>query len=124
LPALATTDSLPHARTQCNDSAPRTVSGAAAAVRADFFGTDNISFTLPSQNLALPARSYSSFFQAAAESAVSRLFPQGETFTLMFMWDFAEGRTDPHVVLWVDTPFGFMPFLNEGIMMANVRFGR
>jgi hypothetical protein len=51
-------------------------------------------------------------------------FPQGETFTLMFMWDFAEGRTDPHVVLWVNTPFGFVPFLNEGIMMANVRFGR
>ncbi len=30
-----------------------TVSGAAAAVLADFFGTDNISFTLPSQNPAL-----------------------------------------------------------------------
>jgi hypothetical protein len=49
-------------------------------------------------------------------------FPEGETFTLMFMWDFAPDRTDPHVVLWVDTPFGFVPFLNEGIMMANVRF--
>ena len=30
------------------------VSGAAAAVLADFFGTDNISFTLPSQNPAPP----------------------------------------------------------------------
>jgi hypothetical protein len=50
-------------------------------------------------------------------------FPQGETFTFMFMWDFAPGRTDRHLVLWIDTPDGFMPFLNEGIMMANVRSG-
>ena len=51
-----------------------TVSGAAAAVLADFFGTDNISFTLPSQNPAVAARSYTSFSQAAEESAVSRLY--------------------------------------------------
>jgi hypothetical protein len=50
------------------------VSAAAAAVLADAFGTDEISFTLPSQNLALPARSFTSFSQAAAESAVSRLY--------------------------------------------------
>ena len=50
------------------------VSGAAAAVLADFFGTDNISFTLPSQNPALPARSFTSFSQAAQESADSRLY--------------------------------------------------
>jgi PAP2 superfamily/RTX calcium-binding nonapeptide repeat (4 copies) len=50
------------------------VSGAAAAVLAVFFETDSISFTLPSQNLALPARSYTSFSQAAIESADSRLY--------------------------------------------------
>src|SRR5262245_36673266 len=50
-------------------------------------------------------------------------FPQGETFTFMFMWDFAEGRQDRHVVLWLDTPIGFVPFLNEGVMMANVGSG-
>jgi hypothetical protein len=50
-------------------------------------------------------------------------FPQGETFTFMFMWDFAEGRTDRHLVLWVYTPVGFMPFLNEGTMMASARSG-
>jgi hypothetical protein len=50
------------------------VSGAAAAVLADFFGTDNVSFTLPSQNPALPARSFTSFSQAAQESADSRLY--------------------------------------------------
>lgn len=55
-------------------SAHSTVSGAAAAVLADFFGTDNIAFTLPSQNPALPARSFTSFSGAAAESAVSRLY--------------------------------------------------
>lgn len=55
-------------------SAHSTVSGAAAVVLADFFGADNIAFTLPCQNPALPARSFSSFSQAAAESAVSRLY--------------------------------------------------
>lgn len=55
-------------------SAHSHVSGAAAAVLAGFFGTDNIAFTLPSQNLALPARSYTSFSQAAQESADSRLY--------------------------------------------------
>jgi len=50
-------------------------------------------------------------------------FPQGETFTFMFMWDFAPGRADRHVVLWIDFGDGFEPFLNEGIMMANARFG-
>lgn len=50
------------------------VSAAAAVVLADFFGTDHVSYVLPSQNLALPARSYTSFSQAAAESAISRLY--------------------------------------------------
>jgi len=51
-----------------------TFSGAAAAVLADFFGTDGIAFTLPSQNLGLPARSFTSFSDAAEESAESRLY--------------------------------------------------
>jgi hypothetical protein len=55
-------------------SAHSTVSAAATAVLADFFDTDSIAFTLPSQNLALPARSYTSFSHAAEESAVSRLY--------------------------------------------------
>jgi hypothetical protein len=55
-------------------SAHSSVSGSAAAVLAGFFGTDNVSYTLPSQNPALPARSYTSFSQAAEESAVSRLY--------------------------------------------------
>lgn len=55
-------------------SAHSQVSGAAAAVLADFFGTDDIAFTLPSQNTALPDRFYTSFSQAAQESADSRLY--------------------------------------------------
>lgn len=55
-------------------SAHSSVSASAAAVLADFFGTDTISFTLPSQNPLLPARSYTSFSQAAKESADSRLY--------------------------------------------------
>jgi hypothetical protein len=50
-------------------------------------------------------------------------FPQGETFTFMFMWDFAPGRTDVHVVLWLFFDDEFVPFLNEGTMMAKVRSG-
>jgi hypothetical protein len=49
-------------------------SGAAAAVLEAFFGTDNIAFELPSENASVPDRSFTSFSQAAAESAVSRLY--------------------------------------------------
>jgi len=48
-------------------------------------------------------------------------FPQGETFTFMFMWDHDTGRSDRHVVLWLFFDGEFVPFLNEGTMMANVR---
>jgi hypothetical protein len=51
-----------------------TFSGAAAEVLKAFFGTDNISFTLDSEDASVPDRSYSSFSQAAEESAVSRLY--------------------------------------------------
>lgn len=49
-------------------------SGAAAAVLKDFFGTDTIAFTLPSENPAVADRNYTSFSQAAQESADSRLY--------------------------------------------------
>ena len=53
-----------------------TFSGAAAAVLADFFGTDNIAFTLPSESPdpTVLDRSFTSFSQAALESADSRLY--------------------------------------------------
>ncbi|HEV3339163.1 MAG TPA: TIGR03118 family protein, partial [Pirellulales bacterium] len=43
-------------------------SGAAAAVLADFFGTDNISFKLTSEDLAGVTHSFSSFSAAATEA--------------------------------------------------------
>jgi hypothetical protein len=49
-------------------------SGAAAAVLIDFFGRDNIAFTLPSENRNVPPRTFTSFSQAAQESADSRLY--------------------------------------------------
>lgn len=55
-------------------SAHSSVSGAAAAVLAGFFGTDAVAFTLPSQNSALPARAFTGFSHAAQESADSRLY--------------------------------------------------
>lgn len=51
-----------------------TFSGAAAEVMKSFFGTDNISFTLDSEDDSVSARSFTSFSQAAEESAVSRLY--------------------------------------------------
>jgi hypothetical protein len=49
-------------------------SGAAAAVLIDFFGRDNVTFTLPSENPNVPNRTFTSFSQAAQESADSRLY--------------------------------------------------
>lgn len=51
-------------------------SGAAAAVLKAFFGTDNISFTLPSESSdpTVLDRTFTSFSQAAQESADSRLY--------------------------------------------------
>jgi hypothetical protein len=51
-------------------------------------------------------------------------FVVGNTVGLMFMWDFASGRTNREMVLWADLGFGFFPFLNEGLLMANVRLHR
>lgn len=51
-----------------------TFSGAAATVLAEFFGTDDIAFTLKSENPSVSDRSFTSFSQAAEESAVSRMY--------------------------------------------------
>jgi hypothetical protein len=51
-----------------------TVSGASGAVLADFFGTDNISFTSSTEGFSVPDRTFTSFSQAATEAANSRLY--------------------------------------------------
>lgn len=51
-----------------------TFSAAAAAVLADFFGRDDISFTLASETPDAADRSFTSFSEAAAESGLSRIY--------------------------------------------------
>jgi hypothetical protein len=51
-----------------------TISGASGAVLADFFGTDNIVFTSSAEGFAVPDRTFTSFSQASAEAAISRLY--------------------------------------------------
>jgi hypothetical protein len=49
-------------------------SGAAASVLIEFFGTDAVVFTLPSEHPLVGDRHYTSFTEAAQESADSRLY--------------------------------------------------
>ena len=55
------------------------------------------------------------------QSRVDFFFQEGDTVRAMYTWDYAPGRTDPHMVFWIDFGFGFVPFLNEGVMMANTQ---
>jgi len=49
-------------------------------------------------------------------------FPVGETIQLMFTFDAISGRVEQKVGLWfADAQGKFTPFLNEGLMMTNVR---
>jgi len=51
-----------------------TFSGAAAAVLAVFYGSDDIPFTTGSEDLPGVARSFNSFSQAAEEAGMSRIY--------------------------------------------------
>ncbi len=51
-----------------------TFSGAAATVLAGFFGTESMSFTTTSEDLPGVTRSFGSFWEAAAEAGLSRVF--------------------------------------------------
>ncbi len=51
-----------------------TFSGAASTALAAFFGTDEISFTVPSEVTGVAARSYDSLSEAAAEAGRSRIY--------------------------------------------------
>ncbi len=51
-----------------------TFSGASATILANFFGTDDVSFTTSSDGLPGVTRSFDSFSEAAQEAAVSRLY--------------------------------------------------
>lgn len=51
-----------------------TFSAAAATVLADFFGPDSVAFTTTSEDLPGATRSFGSFWEAAAEAGLSRIF--------------------------------------------------
>jgi hypothetical protein len=51
-----------------------TFSSAAAAVLADFFGSDDVAFTTESEDLPGVVRSFTSFSGAAAEAGMSRIY--------------------------------------------------
>ena len=51
-----------------------TLSGASGALLADFFGTDNITFTSSTEGFVVPDRTFTSFSQASQEAADSRLY--------------------------------------------------
>jgi len=59
---------------QTYTSGHSTFSGAGAAVLKAFFGTDRVSFTLPSETSGVADRSFNRFSQAAAESGMSRIY--------------------------------------------------
>src|SRR2546430_7242865 len=64
------------------------ISGAAAAVLADFFGTDNISFSLTSEDLKGVTHSFSSFSAAATEAENSVVWSG-----IHFRFDVTAGQT-------------------------------
>jgi hypothetical protein len=47
--------------------------------------------------------------------------PKGATLRLMLTFDTIMGRATQEVAAWMATPSGFVPFLNEGPMMTNLR---
>jgi hypothetical protein len=51
-----------------------TLSSASGALLADFFGTDNITFTSSTEGFVVPDRAYTSFSQASTEASNSRLY--------------------------------------------------
>jgi hypothetical protein len=102
-------------------------------VEGGIFGVDGSpvaegTYTFP--GIELPARDYMVTDETTyyvildafiVQSKLPDLFEVGDTVGLMFMWDFASGRTEREMVLWADLGSGFFPFLNEGVLMANVR---
>jgi hypothetical protein len=50
------------------------LSGATGALLADFFGTDDITFTSSTEGFVVPDRTYTSFSQASTEASNSRLY--------------------------------------------------
>jgi PAP2 superfamily len=85
------------------------ISGAAAATLANFFGTDNISFSLTSSDLKGETHSFSSFSAAAAEAENSVVW-SGNHFRFDVTAGDAQGRS---VAQFIDQNF-FKPLPGRG----------
>lgn len=71
-----------------------------------------------------PGRVFYAIFEGyVVESNIPGIV-KGSTLRIMFTWDFDPnrlGRTESLGVAWLDFGGGFFPFLNEGVLMTNVR---
>jgi uncharacterized protein (TIGR03118 family) len=91
------------------------ISGASAAVLADFFGTDNIRFSLTSEDLRGVTHSFSSFSAAAAEAENSVVWGGGH-----FRFDVTAGDVQGQAVArFVDQSF-FQPLPNAVFRQTNL----
>jgi uncharacterized protein (TIGR03118 family) len=91
------------------------ISGASAAVIADFFGTDKISFGLTSEDLKGVTHSFTSFSSAAAEAENSVVWSGGH-----FRFDVTAGDAQGQAVArFVDQNF-FQPLPNAVFQQTNI----
>jgi len=77
-----------------------------------------------------PGRTFFIIFEAHAVESNIPFVPKGSTLLAMFTFDFdpedpaSYGNTQRFIANWVDftgTGDAFSPFLNEGLMMTNIR---
>src|SRR5215831_14051336 len=91
------------------------ISGAASAVLANFFGTDNVGFSLTSEDLKGVAHSFTSFSAAAAEAENSVVWGGGH-----FRFDVTAGDAQGQAVAqFVDQNF-FKPLANAVYQQTNL----
>jgi len=91
------------------------ISGAAAATLANFFGTDNISFSLTSEDLKGETHSFLSFSAAATEAENSVVW-SGDHFRFDVTAGNAQGRS---VAQFIDQNF-FKPFPGSAYQQTNL----
>lgn len=80
---------------------------------------------LPGRNFEVVAGQtfYVAGTNAIVESNLDALgLPKGAVVPVMFTFNLdGLGRSEQQAVIWADFGFGFMPFLDEGLLMTNVR---
>lgn len=104
---------------------------AGATVLADFFGTDNISFTVDSESPFLPVgytRSFNSFSEAAAEAGISRIYGgihwQSDNSDGATLGAAVANRVSENFLLPVPEPAGALLIGSAGFLMLLRRRSR